>query len=110
MLSLYPVNAISEQDLNEFTVTIRPSGIYEDCFEIGPGDVLEYSFEASRKVNFNIHYHEDSNIIYGIERIEVTNDKGQFHPKVKQHHCMMWTNPNKEEGSSLTYSYRIKKR
>src|SRR3990172_13426438 len=44
------------------TETIKPSGIHEDCFEMAPGQILDYSFEATKPVDFNIHFHEDSGI------------------------------------------------
>lgn len=110
---IYHSQALSEsgqiEDLKEFTVSLNPSAIHEDCFEMEPGDILDYSFESSKRVNFNIHYHEDSKIFYGIEKNGVISDKGQFYSKIKQYYCLMWTNPEKER-LSLTYSYRIKRK
>lgn len=110
LITIYHGYAYSESgELKEFTITINPSSIHEDCFEMEPGDILDYSFESSKEVYFNIHYHEDSKIFYGIEKNNVISDKGQFYSQIKQYYCLMWTNPEKVR-LSLTYSYRIKKK
>jgi hypothetical protein len=89
--------------------TIKPSGIHEDCMEMVPGQILEYSFEASNPLNFNVHYHEDHNVVYGITKDGVSSDKGTFLCEKKQYYCLMWTNAGSEP-VNLTYSYRMGKK
>jgi hypothetical protein len=91
------------------SLTIKPSGIHEDCMELLPGQILEYSFEASKPLNFNVHYHEDHDVVYGITKDGVSGDKGTFRCEKKQYHCLMWTNPGSEP-VDLFYSYSIKKK
>lgn len=97
--SLIAVNKIAE--------TIKPSGIHEDCMELLPGQIMEYSFESSRPVNFNLHCHEDSGVEYQISKDGVSTDKGTFRCEKKQHYCLMWTNPSSEP-VSLNYDYRLR--
>ena len=89
--------------------TIKPSGVHEDCMELLSGQILEYSFEASKPLNFNVHYHEDHDVVYGITKDGVSGDKGTFRCEKKQYHCLMWTNPGSEP-VGLVYSYSIKKK
>ena len=89
--------------------TIKPSGIHEDCMELISGQILEYSFEASKPLNFNLHYHEDHDVIYGITKDGVSGDKGTFRCEQKQYYCLIWTNPAPEP-VDLVYSYSIKKK
>ena len=91
------------------TETIKPSGIHEDCMELLPGQSLDYSFEASKPLNFNVHYHEDRNVVYGIIKDVVSSDKGTFRSEKKQYYCLMWSNPGSEP-VGLTYSHSIKKK
>lgn len=88
--------------------TVKPSGIHEDCMELLPGQILEYSFEASKPLNFNIHCHEDHGVVYGSTKDGVSGDKGTFRCEKKQYYCLMWTNPGSEP-VDLVYSYSIKK-
>lgn len=89
--------------------TIKPSGIHEDCMELLPGQVLEYFFEASKPLNFNVHYHEDHDVVYGIRKDGISGEKGTFRCEKKQYYCLMWTNPDSEP-VSLVYSYSITKK
>src|SRR5512139_3295904 len=86
--------------------TIKPSGIHEDCMDLLPGQILEYSFEASQPLNFNVHYHEDHDVVYGITKEGVSGDKGTFPCERRQYYCLMWTNPGSEP-VGLVYSYSI---
>lgn len=88
--------------------TIKPSGIHEDCMELLPGQSLDYSFESSKPLNFNLHYHEDHNVVHGIMKDSVSSDKGTFRCEKKQYYCLMWSNPGSEQ-VSLSYFYSIKK-
>ncbi|HET6514799.1 MAG TPA: hypothetical protein VFG09_06520 [Thermodesulfovibrionales bacterium] len=88
---------------------IKPSEIHEDCMELVPGESLYYSFEASGPLNFNIHYHEDHNVVYGITKDEISSDKATFRCEKKQYYCLMWTNPGAGQ-VSLTYSYSTKEK
>ncbi|HXX80095.1 MAG TPA: hypothetical protein VEI46_00970 [Thermodesulfovibrionales bacterium] len=89
--------------------TIKPSGIHEDCTELVPGETLDYFFNASRPLNFNVHYHEDHNVVYVITKDGVSSDKGTFRCEKKQYYCLMWTNSG-SESVSLTYSYSTEKK
>jgi hypothetical protein len=98
-----------EGDSKDYTKVIKPLGIHEDCFALFPGDKLDYFFESSKPLAFNIHYHRNSDIFYEIEKSDIAYDKGQFSAKVKEYYCMMWTNPHKES-VTLKYNYSIKKK
>ena len=91
------------------TETIKPEGVHEDCLEMVPGQILDYSFEASKPVDFNLHCHEDDGVSYAISKDGVSSDKGTFVCEKRQHYCLMWTNPGSET-VSLTYSYSTKKK
>jgi hypothetical protein len=86
--------------------TLKPSGIHEDCLEMMPGQTVDYSFEASKPVDFNLHCHEKSGVVYEISKDGVTADKGTFGCKRKQYYCFMWTNPGPEP-VSLRYDYSL---
>ena len=69
---------------------IAPYGIHEDCADLAPGDRLDYRFESTTPVKFNIHYHEGNMVLMPITRDDVTSDSGVFAPRIKQGYCLMW--------------------
>lgn len=87
--------------------TIKPSGAHEDCMELLRGQSLDYTFEASKPLNFNIHYHGDKDITYPVKKDGISKDSGTFTAKIKQYYCLMWTNPG-AASVTLKYNYHVK--
>ena len=90
-------------------VKIAPLESHEDCAEMMRGDFLSYSFETSKPVDFNIHYHGESHITYAVSKGNISADSGKFNPEKRQFYCMMWTN-KQSEPVTLTYKFSIGKR
>lgn len=89
--------------------TLKPTGIHEDCVELSPGQSIEYSFDSSKPLNFNIHYHEDSGIFYPLQRDNTLHEGGRFQAEKRQHYCLMWTNAQ-SEAVRLTYRMKVEKK
>ena len=47
---------------HEVETTIEPTKVHEDCVDLSPDQVLDYTFESLRTLDFNIHWHEDNKI------------------------------------------------
>ncbi|MEW6599901.1 MAG: hypothetical protein AB1499_02935 [Nitrospirota bacterium] len=85
------------------SVTIKPSGSYEECIELRSGLVFDYEFDATGFVNFNIHYHAEGGMHEPVKNKGVMFGKGTIDPgthdfftKEQEYYCMMWDNPNDE--------------
>jgi len=89
--------------------TLKPAGIHEDCMELSPGQIIEYSFDSSKPLNFNIHYHEDGGMFFPLQKDNTTHEKGRFEPRKKQYYCLMWTN-SQSEPVTLIYIYTMEKK
>jgi len=88
--------------------TIKPSGIHEDCMELLSGQILEYSFEASTPLNFNVHYHDDHDVVYGITKDGVSGDNGTF--RCEKNNIIASCGPTRVLNRSPRLSYSIKKK
>ena len=91
------------------SVYINPSRSHEECFQLSPSQVLHYSFNTSKPVNFNIHYHEADNITYAVSQDNIAATDGTFYPEKEQFYCLMWTN-SQSAPVSLSYKYSIEKK
>ena len=100
---------LSASDKGSVSETLKPSGIHEDCMELSSGQGIVYSFESSKSLNFNIHYHEDKNIIFGVKKDNTSHENGRFQAEKKQYYCLMWTNPQSEQ-VKLVYTVNIEQR
>ena len=75
---------------------IKPGKSYEACFHLSSGDKVQYSFDSSAELRFNIHYHEGKEVIYPVPVRLVSAEKSVFEPGTGNQYCLMWNNPGKE--------------
>jgi len=110
LLFILPTAAIahgpSGQSKSE-TVEIVPSDVIEKCLKLEPDQVLDYSFEASRPLAFNLHYHLLDKTAFHVKE-ETSNRKEIFYPvKGQKVYCMEWRNSGSDV-ATLDYIYSIK--
>jgi hypothetical protein len=80
---------------------ITARAIHEECAKLHPGEVIEYRFESSVPVDFNIHYHDGKVVVMPISRQKVKADATTFRALTEQDYCLMWeTGP---EPASVDY-------
>jgi len=88
---------------NVARLEIAPYAAHEECASLAPGDRLDWRFESTEPVAFNIHYHDANMIVMPITRDNATSEAGVFAPSLKQGYCMMW-----EAGAAgATIAYRV---
>ena len=93
----------------ESEVVINPAKLYEECMELTSRDVLFYSFKSSEPIDFDIHYHEEGNIVYPIIKKDSSAQEGRFYADKEQTYCLMWTNIQTNL-VRLTYEFRMEKK
>jgi hypothetical protein len=76
----------------EHSQTIAPGKFAEVCGPLQPGQIIHWSFETDRAVNFNIHYHVDKDVRFPAKRDQVQRLQGDLAVDTKQDYCWMWTN------------------
>lgn len=81
------------------SITIKGSGMYEECFELGKEQKLHYKFDANRPVDFNVHFHAEDDIHYPVQQSEITQYNGMIDPGEdrfqagdQESYCLMWEN------------------
>jgi hypothetical protein len=96
------------------SVQIIPGDSYEECIELVPNQLMQYSFTSSKKVNFNVHYHTAESILYPVNEKNITFWKGSMSPDDfdyysldQEYFCLMWDNLN-FESVNVTFNYYVK--
>ena len=69
---------------------IAPYATQEECARLGAGDRLDYRYDSSAPVDFDIHYHEDNATLAPIVREQSTSDSGTFEAHVARDYCLLW--------------------
>jgi hypothetical protein len=85
---------------------IAPYEWHEECLHLDVGDRLEFAFEATEPVDFNVHYHEGKTVVMPISRDKTRADAAVFAPSIAQDYCLMWEAG--AAGSLLDYRVRLR--
>ena len=86
---------------------LPPYEIHEECVRLEPGDWIEFTFDSTEPVDFNVHYHEGKTVVMPLVREKSLGDAGVFAPPVAQDYCLMWeAGP---PGTLLDYRVRLKR-
>lgn len=64
--------------------------VHEECFKLSEGDRVDFAFESSEPVDFNIHYHEGQAVVMPISREKARSDAGVYVARIAQDYCLMW--------------------
>jgi len=104
----------TEEPVIHKTIVVKAGSSYEECIELLPSHVMEYSFKASQPVSFNIHYHGEGWVYEPVSEKEISEWKGildvkkqSYYTEEQEHFCLMWENPY-NKSVSLTFECKIK--
>jgi hypothetical protein len=86
---------------------IAPFAAHEECTDLAPGDRLDYRFQSTEPLAFNIHYHDAKLIVMPITRENVVSDAGIFTPTIAQGYCLMWEAG--AAGASIDYRVLVRR-
>ncbi len=86
--------------------TLLSNKVYEKCFNLNKDEQIQFQFKADTPLLFNIHYHNDKEVIYPIaEQLTPEFKTTSFTAPETQHYCLMWSNPQQHD---VAFEYRIK--
>lgn len=80
--------------------------LHEECLKLAPGDRVEYAFESTEPVDFNIQYHEVKVVVIPIAREATRADAGVFAARLAHDYCLTWQAG--AAGASLDYRMRFR--
>lgn len=87
-------------------LAIHPYETHEQCAHLAPDDRLEYAFEATEPVAFDIRYHEGSVVVAPIVRESTRGDAGVFVARITRDYCLVW----EAGGAGALLDYRLRLR
>ena len=69
---------------------IAPYAWHEECLHLERGDRVEFAFESSQPVDFNIHYREGKAVVMPLVHEKSLGDAGMFATRDAQDYCVTW--------------------
>jgi len=103
LIAVLPVMAgeAPKDSWQPFNATLEPKKMHEECLRIEAGVKRRYHWKSDTPVDFNIHYHTATEVLYPVKRDGMRGDGGTFAAKTGADYCWMWTardKPAKVEG------------
>jgi hypothetical protein len=77
------------------SLAIAPGKFDEQCVKLEAGAALHYRFKANGPVDFNIHHHQGSEVLYPVKRAGVRRFGDKFRAPAADEYCLMWENKGK---------------
>ncbi len=99
-----PVTAVAPKAVRGHP--LPPFEWLEECLHLKPGDRVEFTFESTEPVDFNIHYHEGSAVVMPVVREKTRADAGGYASSIAQGYCLMWEAG--AAGALIDYRIRLK--
>ena len=84
----------------------RPNNAYEKCVQLQARQFLDYTFEASEPLVFNLHYHVGKEDFY-LEQQTIATLNSSFEARESRIYCLMWGNSNDQQ-VRLRYEFRAR--
>lgn len=69
---------------------MTPYAMHEECMRLERGDRLDWRYDSSAPLSFNIHYHEGDAVLAPVVKDDSTSGSGTFEARVAQDYCLMW--------------------
>ena len=71
-------------------VVIAPYAHHEECVRLAAGDRLEWRYESSAPLAFDLRYREDNTELAPVVREHSTADNGIFEARIDRSYCLAW--------------------
>jgi hypothetical protein len=85
-----------------------PGKLVEYCGNLEAGEKIEWHFEASAPVDFNIHHHVGETVHFAARQELVKASRGVLDAPGDQDYCWMWTNKSSAPASLDVALKRLK--
>lgn len=71
-------------------VVIAPYQSHDECVRLARGDRIDWRYESSEPLAFNIQYREDNAVLSPVVRDHSATDSGTFEAQVGSDYCLTW--------------------
>ena len=71
-------------------VVVSPYQSHDECMRLERGDRLEWRYQSTEPLAFDIHYREDNAVLSPVVREHSTTDAGTFEARLAQDYCLTW--------------------
>ena len=97
-----------EQSRFAHRTELKAGGSLELCGKLDAGLNIDWRYQSTQALDFNIHFHEGKEVVVPVKHKEKAELQALFEVKQTQGYCWMWTNRTKEKASLEIALERLK--
>lgn len=75
-----------------YGASVAPGKFVEMCGKLAAGDAVQWRFESSAPLDFNVHFHIGKDVTFPAKSEQVARASGTLRVTVREDYCWMWTN------------------
>lgn len=87
--------------------SIAPGKFAELCGALAKGQSVQWTYEAGSPLDFNIHYHQGSDVVYPARASGAARSEGTLAVDAAQEYCWMWVN---KSAAAVSLQVRLQRR
>lgn len=76
----------------EHQSTVAPGQFAEICGALDKSQAVNWRFNSTGPLAFNVHYHQGKDVVYPVKRDASTQADGRLVANPPQTYCWMWSN------------------
>lgn len=76
----------------EHQSTLAPGKFAEVCGALDKAQAVNWRFNSTGPLAFNVHYHQGKDVVYPVKRDAATQADGRLVADPPQTYCWMWSN------------------
>jgi hypothetical protein len=88
-------------------LSIAPGKFAEVCGKLTKGSSVDWRFDGSGPLDFNIHYHAGKDVVFPAKADAVASSSGALSVEVDQDYCWMWRN---KTGAAVSLRIALRRR
>ena len=97
---------LSTKKAESVSITLKPKRYFEKCVDLRPVQQLEYGFNSSGELSFDLHFHEEGEQHYPVKETSITELDSTFQAEKRGYYCLKWGNSGSED-VKMDYHFKI---
>jgi hypothetical protein len=87
-------------------INLKPKRYFEKCVDLRPVQQLQFGFNSSGALSFNLHFHEEGEQYYPLKEDSISELEKTFQAEKRGYYCLKWSNSGSED-VKMDYHFKI---
>ena len=90
LLPFVALAAAASEGPGPYSLTLKGKAFDERCLKLAAGESIRYRFKSTAPIDFNIHFHRGTEVVYPVKQAGVSEVDAAFRAPAAEDYCLMW--------------------